>query len=384
MLTEPLDACEPVKKPILENKYIGLSTRGNCSFDKKVINSQRYFVALIIFDNVDEELVPMSGNSEDVLIPSVLITKQSGNKIRGEWHAVGNLALIKADTSSYLLLYLIPFILFLLLILIALLVFLVYRIVQNYRASRKLALSRSQLRKLKKISFLKGESNYETCAICIEDFVNGEKLRILPCNHAYHCKCIDKWLLKRRRVCPICKHVIRFPGETIDSDIEQDSSRPTDIAAASASVHLNDEPSIPQVAVQQPRRKRRTQHTASHSQPTASMDERLMSDEDSTDCESESALTRRSGPSAVIDRVANRLRSAFQGEPSESAHDNTVRSKPRKRTVEDRMPLVDPDHSGRSSPTESANSNNVTVNENLGFEPEAECAKADDETPKTH
>lgn len=24
---------------------------------------------------------------------------------------------------------------------------------------------------------------YETCAICLEDYVEGEKIRILPCNH---------------------------------------------------------------------------------------------------------------------------------------------------------------------------------------------------------
>lgn len=41
------------------------------------------------------------------------------------------------------------------------------------------------------------------CAICLGDFVDGELLRRLPCNHAFHRGCVDRWLQHNRR-CPLC------------------------------------------------------------------------------------------------------------------------------------------------------------------------------------
>lgn len=43
------------------------------------------------------------------------------------------------------------------------------------------------------------------CPICLGEFNEGEKVRILPkCNHGFHVKCIDTWLLSRSS-CPICR-----------------------------------------------------------------------------------------------------------------------------------------------------------------------------------
>ncbi|KAJ7547895.1 hypothetical protein O6H91_08G108500 [Diphasiastrum complanatum] len=56
---------------------------------------------------------------------------------------------------------------------------------------------------------------YETCAICLEDYETGDKLRILPCHHEFHATCIDRWLLLRQSFCPKCKRDVRVDAEAI-------------------------------------------------------------------------------------------------------------------------------------------------------------------------
>ena len=41
------------------------------------------------------------------------------------------------------------------------------------------------------------------CSICTEDFIKGEDVRVLPCDHKYHPECIDPWLLNVSGTCPL-------------------------------------------------------------------------------------------------------------------------------------------------------------------------------------
>ncbi|CAE7269246.1 E3 ubiquitin-protein ligase [Symbiodinium microadriaticum] len=44
----------------------------------------------------------------------------------------------------------------------------------------------------------------ETCAVCLEDFRDGDLVRVLRCFHTFHRDCVDTWLA-RNHLCPICK-----------------------------------------------------------------------------------------------------------------------------------------------------------------------------------
>eukprot|EP01105_Mastigella_eilhardi_P012205 TRINITY_DN27_c3_g1_i3.p1 TRINITY_DN27_c3_g1~~TRINITY_DN27_c3_g1_i3.p1 ORF type:complete len:109 (-),score=24.24 TRINITY_DN27_c3_g1_i3:121-447(-) len=46
-----------------------------------------------------------------------------------------------------------------------------------------------------------------TCPVCLCDYVTGDTLRTLPCGHAFHSSCIDKWL-PLSKLCPVCKQDI--------------------------------------------------------------------------------------------------------------------------------------------------------------------------------
>ncbi|WCJ27838.1 RING/U-box superfamily protein [Euphorbia peplus] len=66
------------------------------------------------------------------------------------------------------------------------------------------------------------------CAICLGEFENGEKVRVLPkCKHGFHVSCIDTWLISHSS-CPNCRHSL-LENEDL-SPISNSGSRSHDIA----------------------------------------------------------------------------------------------------------------------------------------------------------
>ncbi|XP_056843592.1 RING-H2 finger protein ATL78-like [Raphanus sativus] len=75
------------------------------------------------------------------------------------------------------------------------------------------------------------------CAICLSEFVSGERVKLLPkCHHGFHVRCIDKWLSSHSS-CPTCRHCLIQTCQKIAGCGEASSSRnqpPHDII----SVHI--------------------------------------------------------------------------------------------------------------------------------------------------
>lgn len=50
------------------------------------------------------------------------------------------------------------------------------------------------------------------CAICLGEFADGEKVRVLPrCHHGFHVRCIDMWLATHTS-CPNCRASLAEDG----------------------------------------------------------------------------------------------------------------------------------------------------------------------------
>lgn len=51
------------------------------------------------------------------------------------------------------------------------------------------------------------DPDHSSCAVCLADYADGDKLRHLPCGHHFHTKCADRWLRRNKR-CPLCMQSI--------------------------------------------------------------------------------------------------------------------------------------------------------------------------------
>ncbi|CAJ1976505.1 unnamed protein product [Sphenostylis stenocarpa] len=74
-----------------------------------------------------------------------------------------------------------------------------------------------------------GDRGFGECAVCLNEFQEDEKLRIIPnCSHVFHIDCIDVWLQSNAN-CPLCRTSISLTSRFhIDQLLTQRSSSPQD------------------------------------------------------------------------------------------------------------------------------------------------------------
>ena len=70
----------------------------------------------------------------------------------------------------------------------------------------KNVINKEELEKLEVKEYkMMNKEKYKECAICLEEYNDEDKVRILKCDHGYHQDCIDKWLTNCNYKCPVCR-----------------------------------------------------------------------------------------------------------------------------------------------------------------------------------
>ncbi|KAM9796002.1 E3 ubiquitin-protein ligase RNF13 isoform X2 [Syngnathus typhle] len=220
---QPANACQPIEPPPRDNAtgaFVVLIKRFDCNFDIKVLNAQKAGYKAAIVHNVDsDDLISMGSNDLDIMkqidIPSVFVSEKTAKSLKEDYlFDKGGHVLLMPDFSLPLEYYLIPFLIIVGICLILIVVFMITKFVQDRHRARRSRLRKDQLKKLPIHKYKK----------------------------AYHSKCVDPWLTKTKKTCPVCKQKVVPSQDDSDSeegggDDEASESTPLLRSLASTSAH---------------------------------------------------------------------------------------------------------------------------------------------------
>ncbi|KAM8795058.1 E3 ubiquitin-protein ligase RNF167-like [Eudromia elegans] len=245
----PAGACRAIERaPAARNAsetYIALIEGSGCSFVEKVLHAQRAgYQAAVVYNGDSEKLVNMmpddTETQQQVEIPSLftgesvflhlqrLLHYDKGACIslippKHYFNPCQDAAKMLWDTTWQYWLLLMKYPSYYLLNCIAQEFGFVFNVIV---ALLTLGVGMSWYKKAHRITvrtYQRGDK-YETCVICMAEYEEGDRLKILPCSHAYHCACIDTWLHTQpgKKTCPFCKQQVNPHGQCVHLDLRNE------------------------------------------------------------------------------------------------------------------------------------------------------------------
>jgi len=271
LLGDSLDdhlGCTRVNDSSSKEPFVAIVQRGGCQFDVKVSHAVAAGAsAVLIYDNEDSRQLQTVQVAADTAVPVVFTFKWKGEQLvelleAGRVVTIGlqegrrcvrnagagdnyfscirtspNLLhpgddleekqnSLEPNSSRSVMFVSISFIVLMMISLAWLLFYYVQRFrVLHAKEAWERKMGRQARRALNSVELVVvGEGGEEAeCTVCLDSLAAGEETRRLPCLHVFHRKCIDHWLLTRRK-CPLCNlNIIRHFGLNNTSRESEDS-----------------------------------------------------------------------------------------------------------------------------------------------------------------
>jgi len=220
---EPEDGCNDIENGgELEGKIV-LVKRGLCPFFTKAWNVELWNgKGLVVGNNHGDKLFRMNkpnGTRDEVNIPCVFVSESNYDlAIRALSQANSVIATISPG-EEYRKGYLWPpkgltkVIIYILLTLP--LGWAVLMLLRKCSRTYKRRTARRQVRVIPEVIFSSGKLEAkgikltnDQCPICLTDFKEKTRIKLLPCDHGFHPECIEPWIRQHNDSCPMCRETV--------------------------------------------------------------------------------------------------------------------------------------------------------------------------------
>ncbi|KAI4330399.1 hypothetical protein MLD38_028689 [Melastoma candidum] len=233
-IADPLDACSPLRNGFASSNVskglvFVIIVRGNCSFEEKIVNAQSHgFGAVIVYDDRNSDLVYMMVDPEGITVPAVFVTNETGEVLR-EHAKVGTdeCCIYEPHLESGWTVLAISFISMAVIFSLVGASFFIPRewLCWRRRVSSMKVVDVKYMEGLPSFSFDSSQRadkyDRDVCTICLDDYKDGEIIKVLPCRHEFHSSCVESWLNKGGLFCPVCKHDMRAKSSGHETKLQQ-------------------------------------------------------------------------------------------------------------------------------------------------------------------